>query len=390
MKTKHQVMLAPALAVLGLVTSVASLSAQDSYKIGVATGQTGYLAVTDGPTLKGLQLGVDEINAAGGIDGKWKIELDIRNTNSEPAQTATVTQQLIDDGAQMILTPCDLDPSVAGGQIAQRARIPAISLCASTPTLPNLVGEFMFSSWYGDHVTGYVLAKYAIEQGYKTAWLHFSPDTAYTTKLPEYFGAAFEAAGGKVIGRTVFGMEQQDFSADLTNLQSQDPMPDVIFTSSYEPLLAAFLQQYRAAGLAPAFFAAEGMDTPTMFELPDEVINGVVFTTAGFETPGSTLEAFNNKYESVYGEDPGSVFPAVGYDLAHIIAAAVTAAGSTDAVKVRDALANLENVQGATGAITYKGTNGMPVKAIALMKVVDGEKELISVSVPDAAALPTP
>jgi len=387
MKMPAQFLLATTLALVG---TAAASQAQETYKIGVATGQTGYLAVTDGPTLKGLQLGVDEINAAGGIDGKWMIELDIRNTNSEPAQTATVTQQLIDDGAQIILTPCDLDPSVAGGQIAQRAKIPAISLCASTPTLPNLVGDFMFSSWYGDHVTGYVLAKHAIEQGYKTAWLHVSPDTAYTTKLPEYFGAAFEAAGGKVIGQTVFGMEQQDFSADLTNLQAQDPVPDVIFTSSYEPVLAAFLQQYRATGLKPAFYAAEGMDTPTMFELPDDVINGVVFTTAGFETPGSTLEAFNNKFEESFGEDPGSVFPAVGYDLAHIISAAVTAAGATEPVKVRDALAGLENVQGATGAITYKGTNGMPVKAIALMQVVNGEKQLISITVPDVAALPTP
>src|SRR5215471_1796723 len=184
-------------------------SADATYKVGVATGQTGYLAVTDGPALKGLQLGVDEINNDGGIDGKWRIELDIRNTNSEPAQTATVTQQLIDAGVQMILTPCDLDPSVAGGQIAQRRQIPAISLCASTPTLPNLVGNYMFSSWYGDNVTGYVLANYAIQKGYKTAWLHESPDTAYTVKLPEYFAAAFEAAGGRVIGRTNFAMDQQ-------------------------------------------------------------------------------------------------------------------------------------------------------------------------------------
>src|SRR5262249_34747523 len=244
------------------------LSAQESYKVGVATGQTGYLAVTDGPALKGLQLGVEEINSAGGIDGKWKIELDIRNTNSEPAQTATVTKQLLDAGAKMVLTPCDLDPSVAGGQIAQRAKIPAISLCASTPTLPDLVGNYMFSSWYGDNVTGYVLANYAIKQGYKTAWLHESPDTAYTVKLPEYFGTAFEAAGGKVIGRTNFALDQQDFSADLTNLKNASPQPDVIFTSEYEPGLAAFVQQYRAAGLAPVFLAAEGMDTPTMFQLP--------------------------------------------------------------------------------------------------------------------------
>ena len=386
---KHSVVFASLVSIAPILAGGAGF-AQDVYKIGVATGQTGYLAVTDGPALKGLRLGVDEINAAGGIDSKWKIELDIRNTNSDPAQTATVTQQLIDAGANMILTPCDLDPSVAGGQIAQRAQIPAISLCASTPTLPELVGDYMFSSWYGDNVTGYTLAKYAIEQGYKTAWLHESPDTAYTIKLPGYFGTAFEALGGKVIGRTNFALDQQDFSADLTNLKNQDPAPDVTFTSSYEPGLAALLQQYRAAGLKPAFFAAEGMDTPTMFQLPPDVINGVVFTTAGFETPGSPLETFNNKYEEVYGENPGSVFPAAGYDLAKVIASAVAAAGSSEPAKVRDALANLESVEGATGTITYKGTNGMPVKAIALIKVTNGQKELISVTVPDAAALPAP
>jgi branched-chain amino acid transport system substrate-binding protein len=193
-----------------------------------------------------------------------------------------------------------------------------------------------------------------------------------------------------VLGRTNYTLDQQDFSADLTNLQNQDPQPDVIFTSTYEPTLAAFLQQYRASGLKPAFYAAEGMDTPTMFELPPSVINEVVFTTAGFETPGSPLAEFNARYKSKNGVDPGSVFPAVGYDLAKIIEAAVTAAGSTEPAKVRDALANLENVQGATGSITYKGTNGMPVKAVALLRVVDGKKELISVDVPDASKIPQP
>ncbi|MFO1059648.1 MAG: ABC transporter substrate-binding protein [Dongiaceae bacterium] len=377
---------------LAAATLLASLgaSAEESYKVGVATGQTGYLAVSDGPALKGLQLAVDEINAGGGIAGKWKIELDIRNTNSEPAQTATVTQQLIEAGARLVLTPCDLDPSVAGGQIAQRAKVPAISLCASTPTLPALVGDYMFSSWYGDNVTGYVLASYAIQQGWKTAWLHESPDTAYTIKLPEYFGAAFEALGGKVIGRTNFALDQQDFSADLTNLKNASPQPDVIFTSEYEPGLAALIQQYRAAGLKPVFLAAEGMDTPTMFQLPAAVINGVVFTTAGFETPGSPLEAFNKKYKAKYSEDPGSVFPAAGYDLGKVIEAAVKTAGATDPAKVRDAIAGLENVAGATGTITFKGTNGMPIKSIALMRVVDGKRELIAVEVPDAAKLPKP
>jgi branched-chain amino acid transport system substrate-binding protein len=361
-----------------------------TYKIGVATGQTGYLAVTDGPTLQGFELGVDEINENGGIDGTWTIELDVRNTQSDPAQTATVTQQLIEDGAQMVLTPCDQDPSVAGGQIAQRQGIPAISLCASTPTLPELVGDFMFSNWYGDNVTGYVLANYARELGYETAYLHLSPDTAYTQKLPEYFAEAFEEAGGRVLGQENYAIDQQDFSASVTRLQNLDPKPDVIFTSAYGAQLSSFLQQFRAANVDIAFFAAEGMDDPSILELPPDVIDGVVFTSAGFEEPGTPLAEFNGKFEERYGEPAGSVFPAAGYDLAKVIEAAVTAAGSTDPAAVRDAIAELADVQGATGPITYTGTNGMPVKTIALQEITNGEKTLISVPEVDPATLPAP
>jgi branched-chain amino acid transport system substrate-binding protein len=361
-----------------------------TFRVGVATGQTGYLAGQDGPALKGFQLGVDEINAAGGIDGKTKIVLDIQNTNSDPAQTATTVQKLIGSGAKLIITPCDQDPSVAGGKIAQAAKIPAVSFCASTPTLPGLVGNYMFSNWYGDNVTGYVLGNYARELGYETALLHESPDTAYTLKLPEYFGTAFEAAGGKVVKRVTYAIDQQDFSADVTNIKNLNPQPDVSFTSTYEPQLPAFLQQYRAADIGIKFFAAEGMDTPTILKLPADVINGVVYTTAGFPQPGTPLQAFNDKYKAKYGSDPGSVFPAAGYDLAKIIEAAVKAAGGTDPTKVRDAIAALKDVQGATGPITFAGTNGMPIKTIVLLKIENGKPVLIREEHPDASKLPKP
>jgi len=364
-------------------------AAQDVLQVGVATGQTGYLSVTDGPSLKGLQLGVDEVNAAGGIDGKWMIELDIRNTESDPTLTTTVTQQLIDDGAQFITSPCDLDPSVGAGQVGQAAGVPVMG-CGTTPTMTDIVGDFMFGSWYGDNVTGYVLAKYARDLGYETAYLHLSPDTTYTNDLPEYFGTAFEDLGGTVLGRVTYGIDQSDFSANVTTLKNLDPQPDVVFTSTYEPQLASFLQQYRAAGVESAFFAAEGFDTPAMFELSCDVINDAVYTTAGFETPGSPLAEFNAKYEEKYGEPPGSVFPAVGYDIVRVLEAALKKAGSTDGAALRDAIASLENVQGATGLITYAGTNRMPVKQIALIKVEDCKPALIELVTPPADKIPAP
>ena len=113
----------------------APLMAEDLV-IGLATAQTGGLAPYDQPNLAGLQMKIDEINAAGGIAGKFPIKTIIKDTRSDSAQTAMVAQELVDAGTQLIITPCDADPSIAAGMITQGAGIPAISFCATTPTLP--------------------------------------------------------------------------------------------------------------------------------------------------------------------------------------------------------------------------------------------------------------
>jgi branched-chain amino acid transport system substrate-binding protein len=116
-----------------------------------------------------------------------------------------------------------------------------------------------------------------------------------------------------------------------------------------------------------------------------------VFTTAGYATAGSPLEAFNEKFEALTGGPSETIFNAIGYDLAKVIEAAVLAADlSTEPKTVRDALANLENIQGATSMITYKGTDGMPVREVTLIRVADGKRELVGQPQPDASLIPAP
>ncbi len=64
---------------------------------------------------------------------------------------------------------------------------------------------------------------------------------------------------------------------------------------------------------------------------------------------------------------PTAVFAATGYDLIKVVEAGVIAADSTDPAKVRDAIDNLENVQGATGTISYKGQTRIPLKTVYLV-----------------------
>lgn len=370
-------------------TSLALPASSETLLVGLATAQSGGLAGYDSPVIEGVHIAVDEINSAGGIGGNVMIELIEKDVRSDAAQTSIAAQELVDAGVSILVLPCDADPALAAMGVVAAAEIPAISTCASSPTLPMIGGEYMFANFPGDNVQATVSASWAHEQGFGSAYIVYSPDTQYTT-MPLYFAEVFEKLGGTMLGQDTHSIGQQDFSAIATRIAALSPQPDVIMTSSYEPDFPSMLKALRAAGVTSQMIGSDGIDSPTTFSLGD-VGEGVVFTTAGHATEGSPLEAFNAKYKAVTGKESETVFNAVGYDLIKVIEAAVIAAGgSTDPKALRDAIANLENVQGATSLITYKGTDGMPVREVTLIRVKDGARELVGQPSPDAALIPAP
>lgn len=378
--------LTPVLVITGIAMMLFGTAQAQTLKIGLATAQTGGLAPYDAPVMEGFKMAVEEINEQGGILGKIKIELIMKDVRSDVAQTAVAAQELMDENVDVLITPCDADPSFAASQIAQEASVPAFSTCASSPTLPLMGGQFMFANFPGDNVQATVSATWAIEQGHKNAYLLYSPDTQYTT-MPLYFGDVFRKLGGRVLGQAEYKMGQQNFSSEVTKIKQLDPQPDVIMTSAYEPDFPAFIRQLRAAGITCQVIGSDGIDSPTTFSLGD-VVDNLVFTTAGHALPGNAMDTFNKKYEKKYGKKSETVFNAIGYDLVKVIEAAVIKCGSTDSKQIRDAVAGLENVEGATGKITYKGTNGMPLRQVALIKVKSGKRALIELKSPDPELVP--
>ena len=356
--------------------------------IGVATAQTGGLAPYDGPVVEGFKIAIDEVNAAGGIGGKIKIKTIDKDVRSDAAQTSIAVQELVDANVDVVILPCDADPAFAAAAIVNEAKIPAFSTCASSPTLPLMGGDYVFANFPGDNVQSTVSAKWAYDQGHRSTYLLYSPESQYTT-LPLYFGDVMEKLGGSIVGKATYKLDQQDFSAEVTKIKALNPQPDVIMTAAYEPNFPAFIKQLRAAGVNSQVIGSDGIDSPTTFSL-GQAAEGVVFTTAGHATPGSELEKFNALYKSKTGNESETVFNAIGYDLIKVIEAAVIAAGSTDSVKLRDAIADLENVRGATSLITYKGTMGMPVREVSLVRVKSGARELVGQPAPDASLIPAP
>lgn len=376
------------LVILVLIQAPAA-TAQETLKIGFLGGFTGFLAPYDQPSLAGMEVAIDEINKGGGIGGTIPIELITRDTRSETAQAGVMTQELLAEDIDVLLTPCAVDASIAAVHLAQEKKIPAIAPCSSTPTLPGTGGEYMFILYPANNLQAAALAEFARQQGYETVYVLLSPDTPYTQSLPEYFMEAFEANGGEIVGVSEYTMGQQDFSVEATKLANLDPKPDAIMTSAYEPDFPAFIRQLRGAGVETPVLGSDGLDSPTTLALGD-VVEGVVYTNAGYPSPGSPLEAFYERYEALHGEAADTAFTATGYEAIKVIEAAVQKAGSTDGMALRDALASLEDFESATGPITYAGRNRVPLRTVAINRIVDGQLEHLVDVVPDPATVPKP
>ena len=343
----------------------------------------------DVPSDEGVRLAVDEINAAGGIGGKYKIKLVVKDYRGGPGPAVAGTKELLDDGADVILGGCAAPAAIVVGGLTKKKNVPHIAITASGPEIPTAVGPYGFTNTITDNRQGAVLAQYAIDQGYKKAYILRCPDDPYTDLLPVYFAKAFEKLGEKLVGTGTWTFTQQEFSVEVGKIKKLQPQPDVIMSATFGPFFAGLVTSLRSAGIKTPVFAPDAIDEPSSIGL-GAVAEGVVFTSAVFPSAGSSMEVFNKKYKAKYGKDNTVAPPALGYDAVKLIEAAVLKAGSTDGAAIRDALETLVDVQGASGKLTYAGGGRNMIRAVALCKIEKGKKVLIQWMNPALKDIPQP
>lgn len=358
----------------------------ETLTVGYAASQTGRLAIFEEPLLEGLQAQIDAINAEGGIDGSTQIELEVRDCASDPQRCGVVAQELIDGGAQVLISPCDVDASLPAAQIAQRDQVPIINSCGSGSSFREQVGDFAFLNVYGTVAEGQAMAEFANDDGHQTAGMMTSSDIEYTESIIDAAGERFEELGGRVLETQQFKLDQPRYSSQATALANANP--DVIMTSMFLPAANTFLQSLRAAGYDGPVIGPDGMQGDELFAAGNAARD---VTVAGFavsgEGQGEGTQAFIDLFEEQTGNPPRSLaFAALGADIAITIREAVTAAGGTDPAAIRDAIDNLEGVVGATGEYSYAGLGGIPSKDVVFVttNVQSDQFEFVDRFVPEA------
>jgi branched-chain amino acid transport system substrate-binding protein len=371
------------LAAAAVAPAHAELQTGTVYKIGWAADLSNYLSFVDGPLAKGMEVALDELNGAGGIAGKVKIELQKRDMKADPMLGGTVVQELISDGANFIVTTCDTDVSLPGAQIAAAKSVPVMSSCGADAAGPGQVPDgFGFLNVPGTLTQGAMLAEYAYGKGYRKAYTLKSQSEGYTQTLAKAFEERFKELGGEIVGSDFFTIGDTSYRVIATKMVNSDA--DVLMSNTFVPDTTAFLKDLERLRNKKPLLLVDGNDAPVVFDGGPQLALAVMSTYGGNRTKGSAFERFEKEYEAKFGGPPESLQTALGYDLIVAVAAAVEAAGTFDGSAVRDALLNLENVPGATGLITYKNSPigpGIPKKDYAMVTFDLAKKQFVVESV---------
>lgn len=355
------------------------------YVIGYSIDMTDGFAAYELPVLDGAKLAVDEINKAGGVLGS-DIRLVVKDNNFDAALAAQTTQELIEEGVDALILPCETSLAVAAGVLAQAAGIVSISSCNTTPGTPAAVGDFMFITNLTDNTQASYASEYACEQGYETAYLLRSPDTEYVDTTPLYFADAFKHnCGGTVAAEGSFKLEQDDFAALVTEISQLDPQPDVIYSAIYVPDTIPFIRQLREAGVTIPVIGADGNDDQSLVDAGGEAAEGFVYSTVGFPAPGTRLADMIANYETFAGKPVSNApYTGLGYDQVYILAEAIKQANSTDSAAVRDALEQIKGLELSLGPYTFGPfpDGHVPLRNICLVQVQNGDRSLVGCGQP--------
>lgn len=337
--------------------------AADEIVIGEYASLTGASASFGQASHKGTELAVEEINAAGGVLGK-KIKLITEDDQSRAGQPATIVRKLISqDKVVAILGEVASSKSLEAAPICQQNKIPMITP-ASTNAKVTEVGDYIFRTCFIDPFQGSVMSKFARSKGWKKIAVLTDVKQDYSTGLAENFIKDFTANGGEIVKEQKFSSGDKDFKPQLTAIKTA--RPDAIFVPGYYSEVPLIARQARLLGIKVPLLGGDGWMGNTLLEVAGNSLDGSFFSchfSADDQSP--KVQEFVKKYQAKYGEIPDDM-AALGYDSAMILADAIRRAGTTDAAKLRDAIAETKNHDGITGNITLNERRDASKPAVIL------------------------
>lgn len=337
-------------------------------KIGVIAPLTGNEANYGADSIGGIQIATDEINAAGGVNGRqiMLVQEDDQCSNTKMATQAA--QKLVDvDKVVAIVGQVCSGSLLATAPIVEAAKVTTVACCTSNPAITQ-AGDYIFRAWPSDALQGKDMANYVYNVvGARTAATIYTTSD-YNYALQDVFAKEFERLGGSIVAQETYAPDAKDFRTQITKINAKTP--DAVYVVPYGEG-GLVLKQMKELNLNAKVFASETIASKEVIQASAGAAQGVIYATPSLDTESPKTKEFLQKFKAKYNKDPAfAVIAADAYDAMKLVAEGLKTGVNSDAVKTY--LYTVKDYNGAGGMLTID-SNGDALKTFQLMKI-EGEE----------------
>ena len=348
--------------------------------IGNTTGDYAQYGI---PVRNAVMLYFDQLNAAGGINGKTVkvLEYDDKGDGVEAVNSYNLAKE---NGITAVVGSVLTGTTIALADATYEDNMPQITASATATgvTIMEDTGEVrtnVFRACFIDPFQGEKMASYAVEKlSAKTAAVFFQTGSDYSEGLKDAFVAKAEELGLEIVDTEAFAEGDKDFKAQMTNIAAK--APDVVFAPIYYAEAGLAISAARAVGCEATFLGGDGFGSVKDYASAED-LEGSVYCS-GYAPGTESVAQFEKDYCSTFDVDAvPNMFAPLAYDAAMIMTYGLQAAedqgltAGTEEYKqaVIDAIKNMDGVPGITGSFSFDDDNN-PIKSVAIIELTSGDE----------------
>jgi branched-chain amino acid transport system substrate-binding protein len=325
------------------------------------------------PSQRGVELAVDEVNKAGGINGR-QVQVLFEDEKDSPTACVNAVQKLINvDKVIAIIGPMTSGGVLAAGPTAESAKTVCVTPTATSPKVSGM-GEFVCRGCSRIDLQSKLLTEYVAKNWKpKSVGILFSNEP-YGKGCADLFGKDFEKLGIKVVANESFMRGSRDFKAQLTTIKAANP--DILFIPGYTQETAPAAAQARQLGMKQRILGVYGDMDQVYIELAGPAAEGHVIASEYDEEYNSPKnQAFKKAYYALAKEkkDPVNImFAALTYDATSLVLDGIKKYGPTSA-GIQKYLKEVKDHDGVTGKLSFDGKNDVVKGGVYILEVKGGK-----------------
>ena len=345
--------------------------------LGYASGLTGAASAFDLPIYQAAKIAVADINRAGGVAGK-KLRIISVDTQSKFTSGPAAAQQAIERGANIIFSSCDYDFGGPAQRQANKQKVIGLA-CAGDPKMGRSgIGPLTYNFFPPAPAEAGSHAQYAINRGWKRAYMLVDSSIQYSKKGCEYVETAYKQIGGEIVAKDNFLNSDPTIAPQISRLRQQQRNVDVILLCSYVPGVTTAIKQIRSSGIDLPMIGQIGADGRTIVKgVPD--LSNYYYASIGLPLggdPNKQVTRLGTRFRAAGGSDAAPDWAVVaGYSGVQMAAWALRQSkGSTDPNVLSRILQRAKNVPLMWGNVTFSAKCHNPINAAVKFATVTNGK----------------